>query len=370
MNPFKYGQIVQDKDFCRRPDLQKTLAAYIRRGQNVYVQGERRIGKSSLICETARKLTKYRMIYVDFLEIKTIEDIIKRILYAIVSMPQSGVLEKLLINLSHFRPKMTVDPITGLPSFSFDVEKPLLPDSIHGIMELIASRQTKNRPIVVVFDEFQDILNLKEAKETLALLRSRIQFHSTICYVFSGSVRNKMVQIFSDPESPFFKSAVAMEVGPLQENIFKKFLKDKFAAGKRGISKEILDQVFAVCSEVPGDLQQLCGALWDVSPPGDDIAGGHVAKALQLIFANEYKGYETVLKIVSGQQLKILVGLAKWGGKAPTSSQFLREVGIPQASSVKTALMRLVDLKIIFFHDAEYRFVNPYFKAWLIYKNY
>ena len=42
MNPFKYGQVVQDKDFCQRPILIQRLSKNIIKGQNVYVQGERR----------------------------------------------------------------------------------------------------------------------------------------------------------------------------------------------------------------------------------------------------------------------------------------------------------------------------------------
>jgi len=48
MNPFKYGQIVQHTDFCQRPALIANLSKNIEKGQNVYVQGERRIGKTSL----------------------------------------------------------------------------------------------------------------------------------------------------------------------------------------------------------------------------------------------------------------------------------------------------------------------------------
>ena len=90
MNPFKYGQVVQDKDFCQRPILIQRLSKNIIKGQNVYVQGERRIGKTSLICECVRQLKTYRLIYIDLLEVKTIDDFIKRILAALVSMEQIG----------------------------------------------------------------------------------------------------------------------------------------------------------------------------------------------------------------------------------------------------------------------------------------
>ena len=90
MNPFHYGQIVQKANFCRRPELDKKLANNIKRGQNVYIQGERRTGKTSLICETIRKLKKNRMIYVDLLEVKSSDDFLKRMVTAIMGMVHKG----------------------------------------------------------------------------------------------------------------------------------------------------------------------------------------------------------------------------------------------------------------------------------------
>jgi len=80
--------------------------------------------------------------------------------------------------------------------------------------------------------------------------------------------------------------------------------------------------------------------------------------------------YETTLNIITKQQLKMLTGLARLGGKAPMSSGFLKNSGIAQASSVQRAMHRLIDLKIIFHSENEYRFVNPFFRAWLLYKKF
>ena len=85
----------------------------------------------------------------------------------------------------------------------------------------------KKKALVVVFDEFQDILNLKDYKEALALLRSKIQFHIKISYIFAGSIRNKMDDIFNRPDSAFFKSAISIEVGAIDRDQFISFLKNK-----------------------------------------------------------------------------------------------------------------------------------------------
>ncbi|MCP4751387.1 MAG: ATP-binding protein [Proteobacteria bacterium] len=371
MNPFKYGQIVKNGDFCRRPELEKNLADQIKRGQNIYIQGERRTGKSSLIHETVRKQKKRRIIYVDLLETKTSDDFLKRIVSSIVSVEQStGVLDKVFRKLAYLRPVASIDPLSGMPTLTLDASVQLRSDSIPGVLDLISSFHLKTRPLVVVFDEFQDILNLKDSSETLAQLRSGIQFMSDIPFLFAGSVRNKMHLIFNDPDSAFFKSAILIEVGSLKKELFLEFLTEKFKSGKRKISSKVMDLVFGICFNIAGDVQQLCGALWDATSYGDYIAEKQIPLALEQVFAHESKGYETTLKIVSGQQLKLLTTLARIGGTAPTSSRFLKQSGISQASSVRTALKRLVDLKIVFHYENEYRFVNPFFRAWLLYKGF
>ena len=369
MNPFRFGQIVKEVDFCRRPVLVDKLEEIIKRGQNVYIQGERRIGKTSLIFEVVRKLKRFRMIYVDLLEAKSSDDLLKRILLAIMSMEKrAGTLDRVFQKLAHIRPVASIDPITGLPTLTIDASADLKPASIPGILDLIASVHSKSKPVVVVFDEFQDVLNLKDARQSLALLRSKVQFQSDIAYVFAGSIRNKMDSIFNDPDSAFFKAAIPIQVGPLERETFQKFIIAKFETGKRRITSGTLDSIFDISFEIPGDIQQLCSALWETTFSGDRVSEEQLPAALEMIFSHELKGYETILNVISKQQLKLLTALARIGGKAPMSSDFLKNSGISQASSVRRALGRLGDLKILFHHENEYRFVNPFFRAWLLHK--
>jgi len=276
--------------------------------------------------------------------------------------------ERIFKKLIHLRPALSIDPVSGLPTLSLDGSVSFSQDSVHSILDLIYSFHKKNRSIVVVFDEFQDILNLKDHKKMLAIIRSKVQFHSNIPYIFSGSVRNKMVTIFCDPDSPFFKSAVSMDVGCLEADIFQKFLEKKFKTGKRKIAPEVWMKIFKSCYDVPGDIQQFCDALWDISSEKELLTLNHLPKALETIFAHEFKGYETILKILSGQQIKILTGLARMGGHSPTSAKFAKELGGIAVSSIKKGIERLIDLKIIFYINKEYQFANPFFRAWILYK--
>jgi hypothetical protein len=370
MNPFRYGQVVSGEDFCPRPELIDEMTGFIESGQNVAVQGERRTGKTSLICEAIRRLKKRRMLYVDLLEIKTSDDVCKRLLKAVISLQrQSGLLEKVLKSLSHLRPTVSLDPLTGQPSVSLDAAVKMTPESMDGLLDMIPSMH-RRQPLAVVFDEFQDVLNLSDRKQTLAGLRSKIQFQSKIPYIFAGSIRNQMSAIFTDPDSVFFKSAVSLNVGPIDAGEFAAFLKRRFTLGKRTVDEPVMDKVFDWADNIPGDVQQLCAALWEITSYRDRITERLLPAALERIFARESKAYEAALVQVTGQQLQCLVGLARLKGTPPLSQDFLRAVGISAAASVQRALNRLEKLKIIYRHEGQYKFVNPFFKSWLIYKNF
>ena len=98
---------------------------------------------------------------------------------------------------------------------------------------------------------------------------SRIQFQSHIPYFFVGSIRHKMDAIFTHHESPLFKSAIPLNVDPLPYDDFSEFLKNKSAIGQREVDDDTLKKVFIIAGNIPGDIQQLCEALWAISSVED-----------------------------------------------------------------------------------------------------
>jgi len=369
MNPFKYGTIVSGKDFCGRKTLLKQIIGYIESSQHIVVLGERRVGKSSAVYEAVLKCKIGRLLYVDLLGIKSIDSLCRRILRAIVVLEQkTGWFDKIVKTLSYLKPTISVDPITSMPTISFDASVEMKANSIPEVLTLIESLG-KKRPLVVVFDEFQDILNLQEdAHEALALLRSKIQFQSDIPYIFVGSIRHKMDEIFTHHDSPFFKSAIPLTVDPLPYEEFSRFLKKKFATGQRKIDDEALEKVFKIANNIPGDIQQLCEVLWEVTSEKEMISLDKLKNALELIFAREQKSYENYISLLTNIQLRCLMAIAKEGGKSVFSVSFMKSAGFNNPSSVRRAITRLTKLNILFESGGEYRFINPFFRAWLPYK--
>lgn len=363
--PFKFGQVVQGKDFCGRADLLRHVMTRIESSQNIVLIGERRIGKTSLIHEAVRKIGGLNMLYVDLMGIKSVDALCKRMLYGIVLMEkrESWIVE-IMKSLSHLRPVFSLDP-TGVPTVTFDATVRLQADSIPEVMALIKSVAGKKR-IAVVFDEFQEILNLKDANEAIGLLRSSVQFQGDIPYAFVGSIRHKMEWIFSSPDSPFFKSAILINVDFLSYDEYSKFLIKRFKEGKRKVDCKAMTTVFDIADNITGDVQQFCRALWEVTKKDDTITEKEIAEAMNLIFADEGKSYEIFLGLLTDLQLKCLYGLAQKGGENIYSSDFVRATGGQSTAAISKHIASMIRKNILYKKGKEVKFLNPFFKIWLL----
>ena len=366
MIPFKYGTIVTGKNFCGRQDLIKQLTEHIKSSQKCVIFGERRIGKSSLVYETMLRIrSSHYLVSVDLMEVKSLDDLCRRMIRSIMSVKWNlGIIQKIIGFISVLRPQIGVDPLTGLPTITIDQSRQLNEETLENIFKIL-KETSKKKNIVVFFDEFQDMLNINDSKRVLAELRGKVQIQEEISFIFAGSIRNKMVTIFTDPDSPFFKSAIPMHIDPLSKSEFQIFIENKFVSGKRTLSEGMIDKIFSITSSVTGDVQELCEALWSVSELGDIISEKHLNEAIKLIFSREQTAYEMILNRLTAFQLKILKAIAINGGKALYSNDFMNKAGVSNASSVRRTVSRLVESKIIYAYESEYKFINPFFSFWL-----
>lgn len=368
--PFQYGCVVTGDAFCPRPALQSKLARDIRDGQNVVLSGERRTGKTSLVYATAAALPDYRMLYVDLLNIRTPADFCNRLATAASRLKSSASLsDRVLAFLARLRPTLSLDPENGMPVVSVDSRLAEDPQSLADVLSIV-EKAAASAPLFVVFDEFQDIRKLPSADQAIALLRARIQLLADTAFVFSGSVRSDIADLFANPASPFFKSARTLSVGPVPDDDFAPFLARRFALGRRTAPRPLLDDVFDFTHRIPGDVQQLCAALWNVSDPGDILTPAHLKAALREIYEQESGVFELQTSRLTRYQFKALVAVAKTGGQNVYSADFLARAELPTAAAATRAFQALVRDGILYLADKEYRFFNPFLRAWLLEKNW
>jgi hypothetical protein len=175
-------------------------------------------------------------------------------------------LKTILSGFTQMRPQATIDPQTGHPTFSVDLasSREFTPRSLERVLEPIGE-DGKKRPLVVVLDEFQALLQLTEHKEVMATLRGAIQLQPAVTYFYLGSIRNQMDAILNDPKQPIFKSAASVSVGPIARKTYAIYLRKKFAAGRRDIEDAALERVFELANDITSDVQQLCSQIWNIT---------------------------------------------------------------------------------------------------------
>ena len=368
MNPFKYGCVVSGEFLCPRPELERQLKSYIQSGQNIVVHGERRMGKTSLVRHVVSSMRGIRMLYIDLYCIRTLSDFCRRVLTGPAATNENMLFLKKAMALMHrLRPSISFDPANGSPSISIDARAAEEPESLEAVMGMIRNLASSEK-FCIVFDEFQDILDLENANVILAEMRSTIQFQQDTPYVFMGSVRNDMLGIFENDDSPFFKSAIPFTVGSIDEDIFADFIIKRFRKGDRIIDKTTAKTLISHADSVTGDVQELCEAIWETTDDDATISADDIPTSLELIFSREGEAYGAAIRSLTATQVSLLRALAATKLPRVFSEAFKESARITNTATIQKSLKRLAMKRLIYEYGDQYRFTNPFFREWLLLK--
>jgi hypothetical protein len=360
MNPFIFGKIVEKPNFCPREELVKDLEDAIDAGQNLVIYGRRRVGKSSLVLNTAKKNPERLCLLIDLFFTKDAAMFLEYCTSALFAFnaQHTGLLEKGMQALKRIRPKMEIDPQTGTASVTLGISKnepEVLLNTIDDFFTFLGS-EFKSGQILICFDEFQSVLRYPDAELLLAKIRSHVQYHS-FPYIFTGSDRTGLKAIFADESSPFYKSARAIEVKHIAQTHFKPFLEAKFKNGQRTVQPEIWDAIFKL--EITGDIQQLCSALWQSSEVGSELDLFTLKSAYDRIFSQEIEGFRSILGALTALQLRVLKAIAHAGTDNLYSLESQQTIQA-SSSSIRRCVGSLVD-KWILVKDHEVIYFNNSF---------
>ena len=366
-NPFVYQGYVSPDYFCDRTEETEELIANLQNGRNTVLISPRRMGKTGLIMNAFYRLKNEekdsKCIYVDIFATKNQHDFVQLLGTAIaqeVMSRERQAMKRLLEFFGSWRPVFSVDPLTGMPTVSVSIEPTMTEATLKSIFAYLT--QSKHQ-IYIAIDEFQQIANYPETG-TEALLRSYIQFAPNVHFVFSGSKRHLMSQIFHSPDRPFYQSTVSMGLEPLHEEIYYVFARRFFEQKKGSISPEVFQYIYHRFDGVTRNIQLILNRLYEMEK--------HVAKqeqadeAIRHIVNRNSMQYEELIGFLTDNQLSVVKAIAKEGLVAsPQSSEFIRKYDLPGASSVKSALDGLTDKDIVYRKVEGFIVYDRFFELWL-----
>ncbi len=366
-NPFVYQGYVSPDYFCDRTEETEELIANLQNGRNTVLISPRRIGKTGLIKNAFYLLKEHerdaKTLYIDIFATKNQHDFVQLLGTAIaqeVMSRERQAMKRLLEFFGSWRPVFSTDPLTGMPTVSVSIEPTLTEMTLRSIFGYLT--QSKH-DIYIAIDEFQQITNYPE-KGTEALLRSYIQFAPNVHFVFAGSKRHLMSQIFYSPDRPFYQSTVSMGLEPLHEEIYYDFTRRFFEAKKGSISQEVFKYIYQRFDGVTRNIQLILNRLYETEK--------HVTKMEQAdevvrhIVNRNSMQYEELIGFMTDNQLAVVKSIAKEETVAsPQSADFIKRNELPGPSSVKTALCGLLDKDIVYKSPKGYLVYDRFFEIWL-----
>jgi hypothetical protein len=370
-NPFIFGQILlPGRPFCPRPELETAVVQAADSRQRIVLLGERRMGKSSLVEHTLGG-TDHLLIPVDLRGLDSVEDFIDRLLL------------RLSTKLEEQRPLLKHLPPAFKEALSFLSD---LKVNIAGLVEIQARPKVKAstviqamnaiervshwRPLVVFFDEFQEItenLDDKSARHLLGVLRGEIQRQTRVGYLFAGSARSSMLELFTAENSHFYQSAAILEVGPIPHSGMAEFLRSQFGRGGRELDALALQAIFSLAGESPNDQQQLAYHLWTQSTPGA-IGLAELRRAFATLMAEVSRRGELILDEATPAQRRALFAIAVRENEEFARDAFLRFAGFRRHSSLAAAVRPFLKGKnaILEKRGSRIRFRERFMRLWVL----
>lgn len=367
LNPFVYQGYESPEYFCDRVAETEQLASHLQNGRNVTLISPRRIGKTGLIQNTfcyIREQNKDAIcLYMDIFPTKSQTEMVRLLGNAVANEVMSNnksLKKKVLEFFSAWKPVFSMDPLTGSPTLSINIEPKQSEMTLKSIFDYLKSL---NNEVFIAIDEFQQVAEYPETG-TEALLRSHIQFAQHVHFVFSGSKQRLMAQMFGSPQRPFYQSTETMGLLPLDEETYYDFANRFFIEKKGWLDRQIFHELYARFDGYTGYLQSILNRLYEDNRKV--TAPAQLTEAIRKVVLGKTTQYESIVQFLTDNQFSLLKAIAnerKVG--QPTAQEFIRKHNLPGPSSVQIALETLVNKELVYALPDGYIVYDRFFDLWL-----
>jgi len=375
MNPRHYFPLgkASGAAFCNRVEETQKLIGNFKNGKHTLLSAPRRYGKSSL-CERAFELTTIPSAKLDFHLAVSDKDVERIIINGVIELVGKtiGAVEKLSAVLRKYTKRLK--PKFGVGGKYFHLELAIADDSspaeniAEALLLLEKLLQEKNKQAILLFDEFQEIGQLKKGRGIEGAIRHVGQDTQKLSFIFSGSNPHVLKNMFEDERRPLYKLCRKLMLGSISDVHYKEHLnKASKAMWNTLLDIEVFTYIMEVTERHPYYINYLCDVLWEESKviPHLDSA----TKAWEAVVEEERSDLLKDFFRLTENQRKLLIYIAKGNGNEIYSNEAAKAMDIP-VSSISRGLNSLVEGDYIEKTEAGYRLVVPVYKTLLKVKFY
>lgn len=372
------GEVEPPYFIGRKNELEKLKLDIRTQSQNIIILGPRRIGKTSLLRNLKSEVEAEGLfVTVNCREMTGLSDFFKVVTKALLkSYEEKHQFKGLVEKYSQiFKGKFTsayncLSEIGGsiesigniyLRFREKELEEYELVSETFNFIKKFSTE--KNEPIVLAFDEFQE---LKSFNGIFNILKSQMDSQPAIRYIFSGSSVALLHDVFLKPDSPLYLMAARVQLEPIEEEAVVQYIRDRLLTQGIQITDKALQRIYACTGGYPFYFQKMGFLLYQdsVLKNKNILEGCDVEIAFNSMlneFDSEFEaryGWK-----FSDQQKTILKFLSE--KKHRRLSEISHEMQVP-ASSLTTSVKDLYNTMIIERPaEGKYGILDNVFRIWI-----
>ena len=358
--------------FCNRNAERTELAQNILSGSHTWIMGVRRFGKTSLVSQVALELGRKRNVKVHTESVdlfvvhnittldKAIRDAVGRLTAQFVPKRRKAM-DALLEIFDAFKPKVTLGS-KGISIELFTAE-PSAASINEVLLALDRAAEAYGRRAVLILDEFQQIALIDRQHAIEGAIHNVAQRTKATSFVFLGSERTLLQQMFENRKRPLYKLCRRLNVGRIAAEHYHAYFADAAKARwQKQLRDDSAERILELTDRHPFYVNLLCLELWrHRNPPKPD----DVTALWGSLLEKERHEIHLALSTLSTNQRAVLAALARRPTSRPTSKEFLAAAGMA-ASSMNQAVDVLLSKDFLRRDEADvYEVIDPLVKAYL-----
>lgn len=365
-NPFSIQDYYSPEYFCDREKEFKKLINAFYNNRNITLLSIRRLGKTGLIKHLFYNLKnekKVKCLYIDILKTQNLSDFVKEFSNKILEDEQqnSNWFNKVSKLISGLQANISFSETDGSPVLQLSYRThEQNQKSLESIFNYLSEQKEE---YLIAFDEFQQISEYPE-KNIEAIIRTQIQHQHKDKFIFSGSGKHILINMFTDYGRPFYQSTELLQLERIDINSYADFIEKHLQNGNIEMEKNLIKDVIKDLDSHTFYVQYFFNRLYEIKPK--KVEEEDVRKLLHSILLEKEYIFINYRNILSKIQFQLLEAIAKEETlESPNSSEFIKKYNFASASTINTSLHSLLDKEMIYRENKAYKVYDVFLSKWL-----
>jgi hypothetical protein len=323
------------------------------------------MGKTGLIhhCFAQKEIQDhYYTFLIDIYATKNLQDMVYRMGQGIVNRLKSrgqSAIDSFLRFVTSLRTGISFDG-QGNASWNLGMGDIKSPDFT--LEEIFNYLKAADKKCIVAIDEFQAIKDYPE-QNVEELMRTYVQDCRNAVFVFAGSQKSMMSEMFSSPARPFYQSVSLMFLKPVALPEYEVFAKRHFEKAGKQVADGVVKAIYERFEGTTWYLQKVLNQLFATR---DSVVISDVDKAVEQIIHQNEEAYKDLLYQMTARQRDLLVAVSREGkAKQITGAAFIKRYHLSSASSVQKSAQALMEKQLLTQQQGIYEVYDRFMSEWL-----